>query len=121
MSETATGPSWTNPELTGWGINVGGDLNRHYKYLQQTYGPEYIALPQCVVWVDRSGWGFGDFAGGLRVSIQEFKITMRKVAKRADEADEGVTNADGVQLKTISWVDYYPLCFDMREVPEWEG
>jgi len=121
MTETDTGPSWGNPELTDWGINVGADLNRHYQGLQKMYGPEWIAIRECVVWVDRSGWAFGDWAGGLRVPLQDFKIRMRKIAKRATEADEGVKNAHGVELKTISWVDYYPLCFDMREVPEWGG
>mgnify|MGYP007116956390 CR=1 FL=1 len=119
MSETATGPSWTNPELTEWGINVGPDFNRHYEYLQQTYGPEWIARPEVVVWVDRTDWGFGDFAGGLRISVQDFKIKMRKIAERESKKDKSFKNPHGVELKTISWADYYPLCFDMREVPEW--
>ena len=115
MSASESRPSWAHPELSDFGINVGGDLEDRYEALTDTYA-EFYRNDKVLILVSRTGWKYQTFADGLNMDIQSFKIQMRKIAKREfDGRKDPVTNADGVELRTISWVDYYPLVFDTRE------
>jgi hypothetical protein len=108
-------PSWSHPEFTDCGINVGSDLGDRYEALTERYA-EFYLNDKVLILLSRDGRGYQTFADGVHMALQSFKIQMRDIAKREFDARQNrETNADGVELRTISWVDYYPLVFDTRE------